>query len=424
MFKRNTKALGGAALCGALLVSGCANQMSQRSEHEERIERKLLDHSLQIDVGEPKVLELPQRRVRIHEQRTFEVTEFEVTRHYDRYTPYQPWRELYEIPLGAVAVVAGAGANVANIFALGNLPDSMTHDWISYGVAGLNPFMNVQSHGRAQQNLAGIDEIQRDRRLEYTSLPWSERPVQVKAGKQTHEMTTDRNGVLRLNLLDSPFAEQDLSQVRTLRISIEDAQDDVHSDSSLAISTTLRGKLLEAHTLIYDDLEDDEVSQWVHRVKRLSELGLEEEASELEQSLIELTRNDPELQQEFLKALTQDGGRLVADPGTRSHIRPTSSRLPGQLQLFIAHAQIEQAHTNPQQSHRLTPAIERLGQQLPVTLQVPPCPRLFQGGLGKIMELHFDKGFTRPITAVDTLHAPGQGLHQLREFFQATGQVR
>lgn len=49
MFKRNTRALGGAALCGALLVSGCANQMSQRSEHEERVERKLLDHSLQID---------------------------------------------------------------------------------------------------------------------------------------------------------------------------------------------------------------------------------------------------------------------------------------------------------------------------------------------------------------------------------------
>jgi hypothetical protein len=53
----------------------------------------------------------------------------------------------------------------------------------------------------------------------------------------------------------------------------------------------------------------------VHRVKRLSELGLEEEASELEQSLIELTRNDPELQREFLQSLTQNAGRLVADPG-------------------------------------------------------------------------------------------------------------
>ena len=315
MFKRNTLGLGGTALCGALLVSGCANHMSQRSEHEERVERKLLDHRLQIDVGEPKVLELPQRRVKINEQKTFEVTEFEVTRRYDRYTPYQPWREVYEIPLGAVAVVGGVGANVVNVFALGNLPDSVTRDWLSYGFAGLNPFMNVQSNGRAQQNLAGIDEIQRDKRTEYSSLPWSERPVQVKAGKQTFEMTTDRNGVLRLNLLDSPFAENDLNHVGKLQISVEDAKDDVHSDSSLMISSHLRGKLLEAHGLIYDDLEDDEVSEWVYQVKRLSELGLEEEASELEQSLIELTRNDPELQAEFLKSLTKDAGRLVADPG-------------------------------------------------------------------------------------------------------------
>ncbi|MFG6205252.1 hypothetical protein [Pseudomonas retamae] len=315
MFKRNTLGLGGAALCGALLVSGCANHMSQRSEHEERVERKLLDHSLQIDVGEPKVLELPQRRVKINEQKTFEVTEFEVTRRYDRYTPYQPWREVYEIPLGAVAVVGGVGANVVNVFALGNLPDSMTKDWFSYGFAGLNPFMNAQSNGRAQQNLAGIDEVQRDKRTEYSSLPWSERPVQVKAGKQTFDMTTDRNGVLRLNLLDSPFAENDLNHIGRLQISVEDAKDDVHSDSTLMLSSHLRDKLLEAHGLIYDDLEDDEVSQWVHRVKRLSELGLEEEASELEQSLIELTRNDPELQAEFLKSLTRDAGRLVADPG-------------------------------------------------------------------------------------------------------------
>ncbi|MBN6775485.1 hypothetical protein JRG42_20290 [Pseudomonas granadensis] len=315
MFKRNTLGLGGAALCGALLVSGCANHMSQRSEHEERVERKLLDHSLQIDVGEPKVLELPQRRVKINEQKTFEVTEFEVTRRYDRYTPYQPWREVYEIPLGAVAVVGGVGANVVNVFALGNLPDSVTKDWFSYGFAGLNPFMNAQSNGRAQQNLAGIDEVQRDKRTEYSSLPWSERPVQVKAGKQTFDMTTDRNGVLRLNLLDSPFAENDLNHIGRLQISVEDAKDDVHSDSTLMLSSHLRDKLLEAHGLIYDDLEDDEVSQWVHRVKRLSELGLEEEASELEQSLIELTRNDPELQAEFLKSLTRDAGRLVADPG-------------------------------------------------------------------------------------------------------------
>lgn len=315
MSKRSTYKLKGAALCGALLVSGCANQMPQRSDHEERVERKLLEHTLQIDVGEPKVMELPQRRVRVHEQKRFEVTEFEVTRHYDRYTPYQPWRKIYEIPLGAVAVVAGVGANVVNVFALGNLPQSITHDWLSYGVDGLNPFMNVPSNGRAQQNLAGISEVQKAKREEATSMPWSERLVEVKAGKNTYELTTDRAGILRLNLLDSPFSEQNLNHVGTLHLQVVDEDNAVRGDASLLISATLRNKLREAHELIFDDLEDDEVSQWVHRVKRLSELGLEEEASELEQSLIELTRNDPELQQEFLQSLTKATGRLVADPG-------------------------------------------------------------------------------------------------------------
>jgi hypothetical protein len=312
MFKPSTLPLGSILLCGAFMVSGCANHLPQRSEHEERVERKLLEHKLQIDLGEPKTLELPQRRVRIHEYKSFEVTDFEVTRHYDRYTPYQPWREIYEIPLGAVAVVAGIGANLVNVVAFGNLPESVTHDWISYGVAGLNPFMNAPSNGRAQQNLAGIDETQTDKRIEKSTLPWNERPVLVKAGDETHELATDRNGVLRLNLLDSPFAEQDLSRVTRLYISVEDEQDNARADVSLPVSRSLRGKLLEAHGLIYDDLEDDEVSQWVHRVTRLSELGLEEQASELEQSLIELTRNDPQLQREFLKALARDAGRLVA----------------------------------------------------------------------------------------------------------------
>lgn len=314
MLNRSVSASTFATLCVALLLTGCANHLPQRSENEARTERKLLDHSLRIEVGEP-VLELPQRRVRIFDQKTFEVTDFEVTRRYDRYTPYQPWRELYEIPLGAVAVVAGIGANVLNVVLLGNLPESATRAWISYGFAGLNPFLNTESNGRSQQNLAHLDEQRRDARLEYTSLPWAERPVRVTAGNETHELSTDRNGVLRLNLLDGPFPDQDISQVGRLLLQVRDPEDGTQADAALLVSRNLRGKLLEAHDLIFNDLEGDDVDQWVHRVKRLSELGLEEEASELEQSLIELTRNDPDLQQEFLRTLMQDAGRQATDPG-------------------------------------------------------------------------------------------------------------
>ncbi len=311
----NRSASACATLCVALLVSGCANQLPQRSEHEARTERKLLDHSLRIEVGEP-LLELPQRRIRVLDQKTFEVTDFEVTRRYDRYTPYQAWRELYEIPLGAFAVAGGVGANLLNVVMLGNVPESATRDWISYGFAGLNPFINVESNGRSQQNLASLDEQRRDARLEYSSLPWAERPVRITAGPEIHELVTDRNGILRLNLLDGPFADQDISQVGRLELEVEDPQDTTAASAMLLVSRSLRGKLLEAHDLIFDDLEGDDVSQWVHRVKRLSELGLEEEASELEQSLIELTRHDPDLQQEFLRSLMQDAGRQASDSGS------------------------------------------------------------------------------------------------------------
>ena len=314
MLNRSTLASTSATLCVALLLGGCANHLPQRSEHEARTERKLLDHSLRIEVGEP-LLELPQRRIRVVDQKTWEVTDIEVTRRYDRYTPYQAWRKLYEIPLGAVAVVAGVGANVLNVAMLGKLPESATRGWINYGFAGLNPFINVESNGRSQQNLASLEEQRSDARLEYSSLPWGERPVLVSAGPESHELSTDRNGVLRLNLLDGPFAEQDISLVGTLQLQVEDPQDATRAEATLLVSRSLRGKLLEAHDLIFNDLEGDDVAQWVHRVKRLSELGLEEEASELEQSLVELTRNDPELQQAFLHSLLQDAGRQASDPG-------------------------------------------------------------------------------------------------------------
>ncbi|MFC3608998.1 hypothetical protein [Stutzerimonas tarimensis] len=292
-----------ALLCGALFIAGCANSLPQRSEHETLAERKLIDYSLHFDIGEQRVLEMPQRRIRIRDQKVFEVTDVEVTRRYDRFTPYQPWRELYEAPLGSLAIVAGVGANLANVVALGQLPESATRGWINYGFAGVNPFLNVESNRRSQQRLAHRHEHRSEPRLEYLSQPWSERLVMVEAGEDRYPLSTDRNGVLRLNLLDAPFSDHDFNHTRTIRLEISDPRGQAHAEATLNVSRDLRQRLSEAHDLILDDLEGDDVRRWVYRVKRLEELSLEEEASGLEQSLIELTRNDPELQQEFVHQL-------------------------------------------------------------------------------------------------------------------------
>lgn len=295
-------------LCLSILLTSCANHLPPRNEHEDRIERVLLSHSLHIDTG-TAALELPRRRIRVVEQQTFEETQFAVTRTYERYTPYQAWREIYEIPLGAVAVVAGIGANIVNIAALGRLPERVTHGWINYGIDGLNPAMNVESNGRAQQNLARVTDVQTDKRIESNNLPWAERSIAVVAGEQEYALLTNRLGYADLNLLDEPFSDADLSQVQQLLITAEDENHTIKGQAKLTLSRTLRQKLAAAQPLIFAELEDSDISDWVFRINKLSALGFEEEANNLEQSLLFLTRNDPDLQKEFIALLLKRSPR-------------------------------------------------------------------------------------------------------------------
>ena len=95
-----------------------------------RLSKRYLDNPAEVTVKSERrtndnitqrFLLIPHRAKMDAFTRILEVTEFEVTRRYDRYTPYQAWREIYEIPLGAVALVAGVGANIVNVVTFGSV---------------------------------------------------------------------------------------------------------------------------------------------------------------------------------------------------------------------------------------------------------------------------------------------------------------
>ncbi|UAX00073.1 hypothetical protein KEM63_12030 [Halopseudomonas nanhaiensis] len=141
-----------------------------------------------------------------------------------------------------------------------------------------------------------------DQHDDFRNLPWAEKPVQVTAGEFTATLTTDMEGMTRLNLLDNGFIELDYDQLRAIQLSAE-ASPAVRSELNLLVGRDLRARLAEAVALIYDDLEEAGVHQWAFRVNRLAELGLMEESNQLENMLILLTTGDPELQAEFVNAL-------------------------------------------------------------------------------------------------------------------------
>ena len=146
-----------------------------------------------------------------------------------------------------------------------------------------------------------------DQHDDFHNLPWADKPVEVTAGDFTTNLTTDLEGVTRLNLLDNGFVELDYDQLRVIQVSAT-AAPSIRGELNLLVGRDLRPKLAEAVALIYDDLEEAEVPQWAFRVNRLAELGLMEESNQLENMLILLTTGDPELQKEFVAALESPPG--------------------------------------------------------------------------------------------------------------------
>ncbi|MEL0169012.1 MAG: hypothetical protein VW877_12885 [Pseudomonadaceae bacterium] len=141
-----------------------------------------------------------------------------------------------------------------------------------------------------------------DQHRQYQNLPWANRPVEIQLGELSVQRETDSEGQFRLNLLDEDIVPVDFDQLRTIELEARNSTE-VHAEAVLLVDRELRTVLHEASELIYDNLEEDDVEQWVQRINRLSALGLKEEASQLENMLILLTTGDPHLQGDFIQAL-------------------------------------------------------------------------------------------------------------------------
>ena len=295
----------GALLSAALISAGCANQLSQRNEHESRSERSVVSRQLHIAPNGELTLSSPSRNLRVENSTLFDVKEFQVTRRYDRYTPYQAWRELYEVPLGSVTLVAALGANVVDVLSFGQVvPKTATRGWLSYGLDGLNPLMNTESNGRAQQNLASYDEQLIDERQERITQPWAEQPVTLRIGAEQIQLETDPQGNVLLDLTSTHFLGLDTRWANSLLLVVNDEQKATQGTSvRFALAPELQQHLPELQALLLDDLESDDLEQWVQRVERLNKLGFPEQANELELTLIELSQDDEPLQQTLKERL-------------------------------------------------------------------------------------------------------------------------
>lgn len=230
-----------------LLATGCANHVKQDVTSTENIHRELLSETISITplqntVSPQNSLESSTVVLRYDTTIQEQVTRENLTRVVDVSTPYSPARELYELPVGVVAIAGGIVINVLDSALLGLLPNFMTDAPLAVGFAGINPFMNIESKNRVVSKLVSSDTEVMDTKTEVTTTPLTGKTVTFASGDLNVTATTGEDGIVKAFI--GPIITH---AVTTLTVAVESQEDKA---LELYLPRSLRKQAEEAQTII------------------------------------------------------------------------------------------------------------------------------------------------------------------------------
>ena len=184
-----------------VLFCGCRNHIKNFDTTMTDYERKVISDVNIIHVLE-KDVENGSLRLRFTGNRENEVKVFEIHNTSSRYTPYQAWRELYEVPVGLIVFPVGLFSHIINIFSFGIFPYQWCWNMDCYGLAALNPFMNTESSTRFEDEPIRSKRDLVDTKNEISDYLKSNTNVLFKLGNREKNKLTDSAGIVVIDLLD------------------------------------------------------------------------------------------------------------------------------------------------------------------------------------------------------------------------------
>jgi hypothetical protein len=295
-----------AGLCGAWLA-GCANELAQVEVVEEETRSETLSSRVVVEAETP----LRSARTSLELARVEEIEDFterRVVRQVE-VTPYSGWRELYEVPAGAVAVPLSLGFNAANVVLLGYVPDTQVAAFTSWTYAALNPALNVESAGRVERRRGEVlsSELERHTREQRVPLQDAEAGVQLDDGPVT-VLRSDARGMLPFHLLELVDPARDL-RPRKLVVTLSPA-----GSYELPVERDLAQRLRQAREALQAiALQRDDVRRLARAVFELDRLGFEDYSLSLEDEIAVELHREPARLAEFSRELDRLYGAPLAE---------------------------------------------------------------------------------------------------------------
>ena len=284
----------------ALLVGGCSNHLLELDNMSQEDDKKVLSVKYDFKLT-PETIRETSYHVEIHKLESVEVKKFQVRTVKSIVTPYQGWRELYEVPAGICLLPVSIGAHLLFICSFGILPYDIPKSVTNLAFAGMNPALNWEDEDRSEENLVSLDRKMLSDVTENIRTPLGQQEIVVRSGPQSRKFVTDDFGGFDFNFLSLNSADSFFPAAR--KISFLTGSSPEKELKYIILTRDFLARLHWARAKINAYRMNPSGRELFATVIYLEKNGFEQLAYSLEESELARMAGDAKFQEEFNSAV-------------------------------------------------------------------------------------------------------------------------
>ena len=287
----------GTAACLSLFFAGCANHLEDITKETPENSRTVLGNQY-ILTTDKEIPDSSSFKVTLEQLENMKVEVYQVRKNSSLYTPYEGWRESYEVLAGLGLLPVALMSNVVSVFSFGMFPFEWSGEVTKYAFDGMNPCMNFESRSRVEEIPAKVERTLVDSYTESKRNPLVNEWLVVRSGSDTFwRVCTDQLGQAEIILLSIDLDKSKSIDARHLDFYLE--KNNVKC-KSIPMSRRLLTRLATARKAMMKYYSAPSGTELASCVRKLEELSFEKLALQLEES--ELQKH-PDFRSSFERAI-------------------------------------------------------------------------------------------------------------------------
>ncbi|MBR4717549.1 MAG: hypothetical protein IKP09_05760 [Lentisphaeria bacterium] len=285
-----------------LVLAGCANHLRDIENVSQEEEKKTLSVKYDLKLT-PETIRDASYHVEIDKQESMEVKKFQVNTVKAIVTPYQGWREFYEVPAGIGLLPVSIGTHLVFICTFGIMPYEVPRYITNLSFTGMNPALNWENEERTEENLVSAERKLLSDVTENIKTPLAQQEITVRSEKDNRKFTTDEFGGFDLNFLAMNEKDMFYPNARKLSFVLEGTPE--RELRHVILTRDFLSRLAKAQTRINAYRQNPSGKDLFDTVIYLEQNGFEQLAYSLEESELKRTANDSKFQADFKAATAQ-----------------------------------------------------------------------------------------------------------------------